>query len=214
MRSIIFDLDGTLTDPKLGITRSIQHALGSLGHGVPKQEDLIWCIGPPLLGSFRELLGSEAQAVSALRLYRERFGKVGMYENEVYPGIVAVLAELKVAGYRMLVATSKPTIYAVPILQHFSLSANFDAIYGSELDGTRSDKSELLAWVTMKEGLDPTKTVMVGDRSHDVVGGRNNGMATLGVLYGYGTKQELIGAGVDNLCHSPSELGRFFVDDR
>ena len=206
MRTIVFDLDGTLTDPKHGITRSIQHALGSLGLHAPTQEDLTWCIGPPLLESLRKLSGNQAQAEKALLLYRERFGEIGMYENEVYPDIPAVLSTLKAAGHPLFVATSKPTVYATPILEHFQLSQNFDAIHGSELDGTRADKSELLAWVTAKEGLDPADTVMVGDRSHDVVGGKNNGMATLGVLYGYGTRQELLAAGVDNLCHSPGDL--------
>lgn len=206
MRTVVFDLDGTLTDPKLGITRSIQHALTALGQRAPAQEELTWCIGPPLLESLRKLLGSQSQAESALRLYRQRFVEVGMYENQVYPGITTALSKLKAAGYRLFVATSKPTIYATPILEHFELSANFDAIYGSELDGTRSDKSELLAWLTAQECIDPRRTVMVGDRRHDMVGGRNNGMATLGVLYGYGTRQELLDAGADRLCRSPSEF--------
>jgi len=208
MHTILFDLDGTLTDPKLGITRSIQHALGSLGQDVPTQEELTWCIGPPLLGSLRKLIGSQTQAENALLLFRERFGETGMYENEVYPGIPAALSSLKAAGHKLFVATSKPTVYAIPILEHFQLSQNFDAIHGSELNGTRSDKSELLAWMTVREGLDPGMTVMVGDRSHDVVGGQNNGMMTLGVLYGYGTRQELLNAGADNLCNSPVDLAR------
>lgn len=210
MQTILFDLDGTLTDPKRGITRSIQYALEALGQDIPTADELTWCIGPPLLDSFERLLGDRSQAESALQLYRERFGKTGMYENEVYPDIPEVLTELRRMGYRLFVATSKPTVYAVPILEHFGLSKYFNEIYGSELDGTRSDKSELLAWLQDNEGLYPSTTTMVGDRRHDVIGGRDNGMATVGVLYGYGTKQELLDAGADSLCSSPDEVLALF----
>ena len=206
MSVICFDLDGTLSDPKLGITRSIQHALRELGRPVPTADDLTSCIGPPLLGSFKKLLGSSKEAENALRLYRERFGETGIYENELYPGIAAALSGLKSSGRRMFVATSKPKVFADRIIVHFGLSPYFEAIYGSELDGTRSDKSELLAWVVAQERLSPAKAVMVGDRSHDIAGGRENGMATLGVLYGYGTRTELLEAGADDLCQSPIDL--------
>ncbi len=210
MQTILFDLDGTLTDPKRGITRSIQYALEALGQDIPTADELTRCIGPPLLDSFERLLGDRSQAESALQLYRERFGKTGMYENEVYPDIPETLTELRRMGYRLFVATSKPTVYAVPILEHFGLSKYFDEIYGSELDGTRSDKSELLAWLQGKESLDPSTTTMVGDRRHDVIGGRDNGMATVGVLYGYGTKQEFLDAGADSFCSSPDEVLALF----
>ena len=205
MSVICFDLDGTLSDPKLGITRSIQHALRELGRPVPTADDLTWCIGPPLLGSFKKLLGSRKEAENALLLYRERFTETGIYENELYPGITAALSGLKSSGRRMFVATSKPKAFADRIIEHFGLSPYFEAIYGSEFDGTRSDKSELLGWVVAQERLSPTKTVMVGDRSHDIAGGRKNGMATLGVLYGYGTTAELLAAGADDLCQSPTD---------
>ena len=206
MSVICFDLDGTLSDPKLGITRSIQHALRELGRPVPTADDLTWCIGPPLLGSFKKLLGSRKEAENALLLYRERFTETGIYENELYPGIAAALSGLKSSGRRMFVATSKPKAFADRIIEHFGLSPYFEAIYGSEFDGTRSDKSELLGWVVAQEPLSPAKTVMVGDRSHDIAGGRKNGMATLGVLYGYGTMAELLEAGADDLCQSPTDL--------
>ena len=185
MSVICFDLDGNLSDPKLGITRSIQHALRELGRPVPTADDLSWCIGPPLLGSFKKLLGSRKEAENALLLYRERFTETGIYENELYSGIAAALSGLKSSGRRMFVATSKPK---------------------AEFDGTRSDKSDLLGWVVAQERLSPAKTVMVGDRSHDIAGGRKNGMATLGVLYGYGTMAELLEAGADDLCQSPTDL--------
>lgn len=206
MSVICFDLDGTLSDPKLGITRSIQHALRELGRPVPTADDLTWCIGPPLLGSFKQLLGSRKEAEKALLLYRERFTETGLYENELYPGIAAALFGLKSSGRRMFVATSKPKAFADRIIEHFGLSPYFEAIYGSEFDGTRSDKSELLGWVVAQERLNPAKTVMVGDRSHDIAGGRKNGIATLGVLYGYGTMAELLEAGADDLCQSPTDL--------
>jgi phosphoglycolate phosphatase len=206
MSVICFDLDGTLSDPKLGITRSIQHALRELGRSVPTADDLTWCIGPPLLGSFKKLLGSRKEAENALLLYRERFRKTGIYENELYPGIAAALSGLKSSGHRMFVATSKPKAFADRIIEYFGLSPYFEAIYGSELDGARSDKSELLAWVVALERLSPAETVMVGDRSHDIAAGRKNGMATLGVLYGYGTRAELLEAGADDLCQSPVDL--------
>ena len=206
MSVICFDLDGTLSDPKLGITRSIQHALRELGRPVPTADDLTWCIGPPLLGSFKKLLGSRKEAENALLLYRERFTETGIYENELYPGIAAALSGLKSSGRRMFVATSKPKAFADLIIEHFGLSPYFEAVYGSEFDGTRSDKSELLGWIVAQERLSPAKTVMVGDRSHDIAGGRKNGMATLGVLYGYGTMAELLEAGADDLCQSPTDL--------
>jgi len=205
---ICFDLDGTLSDPKLGITRSIQHALKELGRPVPTADDLTWCIGPPLFGSFKKLLGSRKEAENALLLYRERFTQTGIYENELYPGIAVALSGLRSSGYRMFVATSKPKAFADRIVEHFGLSPYFEAIYGSELDGTRSDKSDLLGWVVAQERLSPSETVMVGDRSHDIAGGRKNGMATLGVLYGYGTMAELLEAGADDLCQSPTDLTR------
>lgn len=206
MRTIIFDLDGTLTDPKVGITRSIQHALERLDQPVPSQDELTWCIGPPLLQSLQKLVGNNSAADKALQLYRERFAEIGMFENEPYPGIVETLDELSAAGHRLIVATSKPTVYARPILEHFGLAKSFQAIHGSELDGTRVEKTDLLAWVVSKEKLDARQTVMVGDRSHDIIGAHNNGLATLGVLYGYGTMQELTDAGADDLCEAPADL--------
>src|SRR5215469_1393242 len=160
MNVICFDLDGTLSDPKLGITRSIQHAHRELGRPFQGADDLTWCIGPPLLGSFKKLLDSRKEAENALLLYRERFTETGIYENELHPGIAAALSGLKSSGRRMFVATSKPKAFADRIIEHFGLSPYFEGIYGSEFDGTRSDKSELLGWVVAQERLSPAKTVM------------------------------------------------------
>ena len=139
----LFDLDGTLTDPKAEITRCIQHALEKLGEPVPGGDALTWMIGPPLLGSFARVVG-EARAAEALRLYRERFGPIGLFENEVYPGIPALLARLQSRGVRLFVATSKPRVFAERILDHFGLSPFFEAIYGAELDNRNADKRDLL----------------------------------------------------------------------
>ncbi|MEM8645297.1 MAG: HAD family hydrolase [Pseudomonadota bacterium] len=205
MSAICFDLDGTLTDPKEGIIGCIRYALERLGAPQPdSDEDLTWCIGPPLLGSFEQLVGDKAP--EALALYRERFGDVGLFENAVYPGIRNVLEALKGEDRRLFVATSKPTVYATRILEHFELNGFFEHIYGSELDGTRADKTELLAWVLSRSELDASATVMIGDRRHDVIGARNNGLDAIGVLYGYGSSAELSEAGARVLCEAPEDL--------
>ena len=205
MTAICFDLDGTLTDPKEGIVGCIRYALEKLGEPAPESDDeLTWCIGPPLLGSFEQLVG--AKAPEALALYRERFGEVGLFENAVYPGIRDVLQTLSEDGRRLFVATSKPTVYAERILKHFELHDFFEHVYGSELDGTRADKTELLAFVLQDARLAAGATVMVGDRRHDVLGARNNQISAVGVLYGYGSRSELLDAGTKTLCAHPGEL--------
>ncbi len=214
MNAICFDLDGTLTDPKLGITRSIRYALEKLNRAVPlRDDDLTWCIGPPLIGSLEKLLGDRQAAEAALSIYRERFGDIGLYENEVYPGIREALAALIANGKRLFVATSKPSVYAERVIDHFDLSGFFEAVFGSELDGTRADKTELLAWVLKEKRLDPATTAMVGDRRYDIISGRNNGMPTVGVLYGYGPRSELVDAGATTLCDKPSDLPVVLVSD-
>lgn len=207
MTAVCFDLDGTLTDPKEGILGSIRYALEKLGYPVPADDDeLTWCIGPPLLGSFETLTGDSQEAVRAVAAYRERFGDIGLYENAVYPGIREVLEALSDQGRPLYVATSKPTVYATRILEHFELSDYFERIFGSELDGTRADKTDLLAWVLSEAGLEAASTVMIGDRRHDITGARNNAMGSIGVLYGYGDEAELTEAGAGRLCESPEDL--------
>lgn len=204
---ICFDLDGTLTDPKEGIIGSIRYALRQLGYEGPTNDrELEWCIGPPLLASFEKLVGNPYDASLALDNYRERFSEVGLYENEIYPDIAEVLAKLSADGHRMFVATSKPTVYAERIINHFQLTDYFETVFGSELDGTRSDKTELLAWVLSKKQLTAENTVMVGDRSHDIIGAANNGMRSVGVLYGYGSKEELADAGAMKFYEHPIQL--------
>lgn len=206
MTTIFFDLDGTLTDSRPGITRSIQHALEQLGHPVPPVEELTWCLGPPLQQSLKALLGTEALVQAGLKHYRERFAHVGLFENEVYAGIDEVLAALKADGRRLFVATSKPHVYAGRIISHFGLDKYFDGVFGAELDGTRADKTDLLAYALAQTRTDPARALMIGDRSHDIIGARNNAMAAVGVLYGYGSREELIGAGAERFCETPRGL--------
>ena len=207
MDAIYFDLDGTLTDPKPGITRSIQYALQRLDHPtMPTEDELTWCIGPPLRASFVRLLGAETSADLAVSYYRERFSDIGLYENGVYDGIGEVLTSLCASGHRLFVATSKPHVFAERIIDHFGLRDHFERVFGSELDGTRVDKSHLLEYALKEAAVDPAKTLMIGDRSHDMVGAKNNGMKGIGVLYGYGSRDELLEAGAHHVCATPGAI--------
>jgi phosphoglycolate phosphatase len=206
MTTIFFDLDGTLTDPKPGITRSIQYALRRLDRAMPSEDELTWCIGPPLRASLQKLLGGDELADRALALYRERFADIGLYENEIYPGIADILAALAASRRRLFVATSKPHIYAERIIAHFGLAGRFERVFGSELDGTRADKTELLRDALRATDVDPSRATMIGDRSHDMIGARNNGMTAIGVLYGYGSQKELVEAGAHQICATPDKL--------
>ncbi|MDA9409193.1 MULTISPECIES: HAD family hydrolase [unclassified Bradyrhizobium] len=206
MQTIYFDLDGTLTDPKPGITGSIQYALKKLGQAVPSQDELTWCIGPPLHASLKKLTGTDALADQALLLYRERFSEVGLFENTPYPAIHDTLAAIAATGARMFVATSKPAVYASRIIEHFGLKSYFERVFGSELDGTRVDKRDLLRYALEETKVDAASAIMIGDRSHDVVGARTNGMTAIGVLYGYGSEAELRDAGAHHICAVHPEL--------
>jgi phosphoglycolate phosphatase len=207
-RVILFDLDGTLTDSEEGVTRSIQYALKRLKKPAPEPEDLQWCIGPPLIESFKSLLGDDGsgQAHEALLMYRERFAKIGKFENKVYEGIPEVLSRLNEQRFSLFVATSKPRVYSVDIIEHFALEPYFKRVYGSELNGDLVDKTDLINHIVSSEGLDKNIAVMIGDRRHDIIGAKNNGLASIGVTYGYGTKEELLDSGADQLATSPSDI--------
>jgi phosphoglycolate phosphatase len=209
--NVLFDLDGTLTDPKDGITRCIQFSLGRLGRDAPSSDELLWCIGPPLKQSFSRLLEDNDNDLVdlALQYYRERFSEIGMYENSIYPGITMALHEIYTAGFRVFLATSKPTVFAARIIEHFRLTQFFHGIYGSELNGRLSDKADLIAHVLKIEGLDPQLTLMVGDRFHDIVGGKKNGTVTAAVMYGYGSQNEIEEAKPDFVFHYPSDLAAY-----
>jgi len=209
-QTVFFDLDGTLTDPMLGITGSIRYALEKLGATVPEAKELTWCIGPPLLESFQTLVGSD-RAAAAVVHYRERFSRVGLYENTPYSGIHAALSALQSAGVRLCVASSKPHIHVREILEHFELIHYFSDVFGSELDGSRTDKSELLRFALAETGVEANAATMVGDRKHDIVGALDNGVSAIGVLYGYGSEEELTQAGANRFARAPSELASLLL---
>ncbi len=204
----MFDLDGTLSDPFVGITSSIQHALVALGRPAPPAQELRWCIGPPLKQVFATLLGADGDrlADAAVLKYRERFGSIGLFENVLYPGIETALADLKNAGHSLCVATSKPTVFAERIVEHFGLTKYFSSVNGSELDGTHSDKASLIAHILERDAIAPGDALMIGDREHDIIGAFRNGVAALGVLWGYGSKEELEKAGAFACVASLQEL--------
>lgn len=206
--AVLFDLDGTLTDSAPGILNSVRYACRSMGVPVPPEQTLRRFLGPPLPVSFRELLGmEEAQAARAVEAFREYYPVRGIFENEVYPGIPALLADLKAAGKTVVLATSKPELYARRILRHFSLDGYFDAVCGAALDESRSDKAEVVAYALRTAGLaGQAGAVMVGDREHDVIGAGKNGLPCIGVLYGYGTAGELNAAGAVQLAATPAQL--------
>ena len=207
-RAVFFDLDGTLTDPKPGITECIRHALGGLGRTPPPAEELLWCIGPPLSASFATLLETTDHTLIArsLALYRERFGTVGLYENAVYAGIPEAVTAVRAAGFATFVATSKPHVYARRIVEHFGLDPLFDGVYGSELDGTRVEKADLIAYALGEERLAPGRVLMIGDRQHDMIGARRCGVRAIGVSYGYGSEAELRTHGAEAIAHAPAAI--------
>ncbi|MFN6541399.1 MAG: HAD family hydrolase [Nostoc sp. EkiNYC01] len=211
--AILFDLDGTLTDPKVGITRCIQYALSELGHIPPDVDELHWCIGPPIKESFSQLLKtSDRTAIEqCISLYRSRFSTMGLFENYLYPQITETLKVLRWANYKIFVATSKPHIYATRIIENFGLSSLFDGVYGSELDGTRSIKGDLIHYILLTENLSPSSVVMVGDRQHDMIGAKRNHIAAIGVTYGYGTEEELKTHGADLIAHCPEDIPRLVI---
>ncbi len=212
MPAIFIDLDGTLIDPKEGITRSIQYALQELGAEVPSQDELTWCIGPPLWDSFRALLGERGDVNEAVALYRERFTEKGVHEAEVYQGVDDMLLSLRETGLPIFIATSKPHAYAGEIAENFGLNHYIDGLFGSELDGTNSDKTDLLAHALAETGADPFKSVMIGDRRHDIEGAVNNDICTVGALWGYGEPDELHAAEADALAGAPADVAELVAD--
>ncbi len=184
-----------------------------MGRACPGDAELRRYIGPPLRETLRELLGSgnPDEIETGIRLYRERYSMTGLFENMVYPGIPAALASLTQRGATLVVATSKPRVFAERILDHFRLTTHLTAVYGSGLDGTLSNKAELIAHILKSESFSPASTCMIGDRSHDVVGAKANGVYPVGALWGYGSREELTAAGAAALCERPDSLGRVAI---
>lgn len=213
IKNIFFDLDGTLTDPKEGITKSVAYALDSFGIYVENLDDLKKFIGPPLKWSFMEYTGlAEEQAEAAVVKYRERFKDIGIFENGVYEGICEMLFKLKKAGFKVVLATGKPIVFANRILERYNIAEYFDGAYGSEFDGTRSEKSEVIEYALRNMELKAEETIMIGDRSQDVVGANAHGMKTIGVLFGYGDSEELLGAGAYKLAETVAELSDLLMN--
>jgi phosphoglycolate phosphatase len=205
--SVLFDLDGTLTDPGVGITRSIAHAFEALGRAVPDDATLRSFIGPPLLDAFVAEGMSDAEAEAAVAAYRERYSSVGLFENALIPGIAELLGALTAAGLHLAVATSKPEPFAHTILEHFGIDGAFPIVAGATLDQTRRHKDEVVLHALEHLGLpDPATVVMVGDREHDVHGARTHGVETIGVLWGYGSRAELTDAGATLIVETVPDL--------
>ncbi|MBE6561901.1 MAG: HAD family hydrolase [Ruminococcaceae bacterium] len=210
--TILFDLDGTLTDPGLGITNSILYALGKMGFPKPPRENLYPFIGPPLTESFQKYCGmTAAQAEEALRLYREYFSVTGLFENSVYDGIPEMLASLRNAELRLCLATSKPEIYARRIVERFDLAPYLDFVGGATLSGERNAKADVIAYVLNETGTAADQTIMVGDRRHDVEGAAVHRIPAIGVLWGYGDETELRTAGAAQIASDPGELARLIL---
>lgn len=210
---LLFDLDGTLTNPEVGITRSVAYALQQFGIETRDLSELRKLIGPPLLDSFRTLYGfSESQAQQAIEHYREYFTQTGIFENELYLGIDTLLPELTSRGYKIVLATSKPEPYAIRILEHFRLHQYFTFICGSNLDNTRRNKGEIIAHILKQMELFADDCIMIGDREHDILGAQANHMDSIGVLFGFGSREELEKAGATHVVETVEELRRLILD--
>jgi phosphoglycolate phosphatase len=205
--NLLIDLDGTLTDPKSGIIGSVQYALRTMGQEAPKASDLLWLIGPPLQGSFKILLdGSGLDVHEAIKIFRERFGSVGLFENAMYDGVPEFLAEQSSANKRLFIASTKPYVYISRILKHFEIRHFFEGVYGSELDGTLSIKSDLLRYIFSRQIFNTDEAVMIGDRIQDVEAAKSVGVCSIWVDYGYSDQSERDIAKPDYICNSINEL--------
>lgn len=205
---ILFDLDGTLTDPKTGITKSVQYSLRKFGINEENLDNLEKFIGPPLKNSYMEYYGfTEEEAKLAVDYYREYFAETGIFENKIYIGIEELLKKLKINKIKIALATSKPTVYAEKILKHFNIFQYFDNITGSNLDGTMTDKSEIVKAVLIAfNEIDKSHVVMIGDRKHDIIGAVSNNIDSIGVEYGYGGREELLESRATIIVESVEEL--------
>lgn len=211
--NIIFDLDGTLTDPQEGFVNSINFALTSLGKDTRPAKSLLPFIGPPIHGTFQSLLGTTDTAVieEAVGLYRIRLGAEGIRENIAYYSVAEMLTGLKAAGKTLFVATAKPLEFAVPILEYCGLRGFFTGVYGSQLERTNTPKGELIRAILSEHGISAASAIMVGDRRHDIEGARESEVFSVGVTYGYGSAAELREAGADMLLDSPEQVTQFLL---
>lgn len=212
-QTILFDLDGTLTEPKEGILNSIEYALHKFDIKVEARADLTAFIGPPLQESFQKYFGFDPeQAWQAIQYYREYFAEQGLFENKVYPGIRELLEKLQTEHVLLAIATSKPTVYTERILEHFQLKKFFHIVIGSNLDGTRVKKGDVIRAVLERiSTINTNSIVMVGDREHDIIGAKDNLIDSIGVTYGYGSEAELRAAGAQYIVHSVAQLEKMLL---
>ena len=210
---ILFDLDGTISDPKLGITKSVQYSLRSFGIEVADIDELTPFIGPPLRDSYKKFYGfNDSQAEKAVAKYREYFSETGIFENTLYDGIPELLESLTAAEKTLIIATSKPTVYAARILEHFKINNYFSFVSGSELDGSRSKKDEVITFAMKNCGITSADdAIMIGDREHDIIGAKKCAMESIGVLYGYGDYAELSAAGATYTAESVEKLSEVIL---
>lgn len=205
---VLFDLDGTLTNSELGITTCVQHALKKFGIEVEDRTVLRPFIGPPLGESFQVYYGlSKEESEQAIKYYRERFSVKGLYENEVYDGVEKMLQSLKDSGKKLIVATSKPEKFTMIILEYFDLLKYFDFVAGATMDGSRGEKADVIRYALEKcEIEDKLEVIMIGDRKFDILGAKENGLKSIGVLYGFGDKEELTEAGADYIVETAEDI--------
>ena len=212
-KAIFFDLDGTLTDSGEGITKSVQYALEKIGKPEPDLQKLRIFVGPPLLEQFEEYAGiDEETARKAVEIYRERYAPIGIFENELYPGIEEMLSGLKNRGYKLAIASSKPEVFVKIVAEHFHIDSYFDEMVGSEPEGGRTNKTEVIEEALKRLGLSEHRdqVMMVGDKEHDVFGARRAGLECIAVSYGYGTEEELENAHPYKIVNSAEEILDFF----
>lgn len=205
--NLFFDLDGTITDPAPGIVGAVQYALAQQDLPVPAHEDLTWVIGPPLRKSFPKLGVEPDRVEEAVEAYRVSYQGGGMYRAAVYAGMAERLQHFRDLGHRLTVVTAKPHVYARPIVAHFGLIDLFDEVYGPEVDGTRDHKGDLIRHILDLTGIRANDAVMIGDRANDIIAANENAMASIGVLWGFGSDEELTSAGAHRLAASPEEIG-------
>ncbi len=208
LSNVFFDLDGTITDSKEGIEKCYHYAFQRLNRAYPAEIKMNDLIGPPLRIAFSKLLCSDDEILieRAVAIFRERFSKVGLFENKVYPGIPEVLSSLHKDSYRLYVVTSKMKSFAERIVDHFQLSPWFNGIFGAELEGRFDNKAKLIEFILSDRNLTAEETVMIGDRKEDIEAGKTNRIRTIGVTYGYGTREEIIDSAPDYICASPSDI--------
>lgn len=209
-QTILFDLDGTITDPGLGITNSVMYALDKFGIKAEDRTSLYKFIGPPLQASFAKYCHFSDEDVSrAVAYYREYYSDRGIYENELYPGITGVFDQLKDSGRRIILATSKPEFYTAEILRYFNIGHYFDFVAGATMDGSRNDKADIIAYaIEAGQITDLQSAVMVGDREYDILGAKAAGLDSIGVLYGYGSREELQSAGATYIAERVEDISK------